>query len=234
MKNSKILFILSFLTTFFSFSCNNVTSEQEPQLTQPEVSLALSTDSPQTSVIISWTASNDATDYSIQRTMIRDGITDYRFFNWRSNTPLSITDDTCESDTEYTYIVTAEAYRNGPSYSTIQYTKDSEPKSIKTENVQTELQLNFPSNVKVTPCDEKINALTVSWDAVKNAEYYEVYCNSTFYINHNEYFKKIAEVKETSFTIDRLYNQQKYTFMIKISLKSRLNGFYAYAPLRNS
>ena len=223
MRKSKIIFtgfliITFFLETILITSCK---SEPEPKLTKPIVTLTLSETSPQTEIIISWTPSDDAQAYTIERTMIRDSVTDTRYFEWRETDEICskddskfyLTDNTCESGTEYTYVVTASASWNDV-FNRKSSTEHSEEKSITTA-ADPKVKLLYPKNVKVEPSDKKHNALTISWDAVEGAAGYEVWYTNSFWIHFNEEFKKAGTTSQTSFIQEHLYNKSEYTFMIK-------------------
>ncbi len=222
MLQKKVLRFSFFVFSFFLIlsqallvlSCK---TDPEPALTQPIVTLTLSEDSPQTSVIISWTPSDEAIEervnYFIERSMIRDDVLDTRFFEWKADMPLCLTDNTCESGTEYTYIVTASVERFS-LFNSKTYSKKSEKKSITTAE-DARVTLDYPKNLKVLADSNKRNALTVTWDAVENADSYELYYISSIWRNFNEKFIKLTETKETSFIKNYLTNEQSYTFMVK-------------------
>ena len=218
MKSSKSFYLAFMLTLVLVCSCK---SNPDPELTEPIVTLELSKTSPKTEIIISWESSNDAEGYSIERTMIRDSVTDTRFFEWietnelcsKTDDKFYLTDNTCESGTEYSYVVTAYARRYHP---VVWYTfsKQSEEKSITTEK-DPNVTLVYPKNVQVEPTPDKHNALTVTWDAVENATMYEVYYQYNTWINFNEKFVKLGETEQTSYTKEYLPNETSYVFMIK-------------------
>ena len=223
MKKLKSLFVGFSILSLFVLSglvCS-CESEPEPQLTEPELSLALSETSPQTEVIISWTPSDEAESYRVERTMIRDSVTDTRYFEWRESDELCskddskfyLTDNTCESGTEYTYVVTASASWYAPE---IWHTtsKSSKEKSIKTA-ADPKVQLAYPKNVKVEQMTGNRNSLTVSWDAVQNAVAYEVWYTTSSWTNFNEKFVKLGQTEQTSYTKKYLPNESSYVFMIK-------------------
>ncbi len=227
-------FFLILTQALLVLSCK---TETEPALTQPIVTLTLSEDSPQTSVIISWTPSDEVIEervnYFIERSMIRDDVLDTRVFDWEADTPLCITDNTCESGTEYTYIVTASVERFS-LFNSKTYSKKSEKKSIKTAK-DSRVTLDYPKNLKVLADSNKRNALTVTWDAVENADSYELYYTSYFWSNFNEEFIKIAEIadtNETSFIKNYLTNEQSYTFMVKAVNGDKCSLFSAKASGR--
>lgn len=223
MRKSKIFFtvfliITIFLATIFISSCK---SDPVPELTEPILTLTLSETSPQKEVIISWTSSNDAQNYSIERTMVRDSITDTRYFEWRETDEICskddkffyLTDKTCESGTEYTYVVTASARWYSPEvWKTT--SKKSKEKSI-TTSTDPKATLNWPKNIKVEAAVNQRNALTVTWNTVENATAYEVYCASGVWIHFNEKFVKLDETDQTTYTKKYLPNESDYTFMIK-------------------
>lgn len=246
MKKSKIfyagfLFLSLFVLSGLVCSCE---SEPEPKLTKPIVTLTLSEKSPQTEVLISWTPSDDAEYYTVERTMIRDSVTEERRFQWSKENELCSKDDdkfylidnTCECGTEYTYVVTASVQRYVPiTYKT--YSEESVPKSITTA-ADPKVTLAYPKNVKVEPSAEKRNALTVSWDSVENAAEYEVYFVRGYWSLYNEDFEKIATVTNTSYIVEHLANETSYTFMIKAINDDRSSVFSAkgvgqVAPAKN-
>ena len=224
-------FFLILTQALLVLSCK---TDPEPALTQPVVTLTLSEDSPQTSVIISWTPSDGAIEervnYFIERSMIRDDVLDTRFFEWKADMPLCITDNTCESGTEYTYVVTASVERFS-LFNSKTYSKKSEEKSITTAR-DSRVTLDYPKNLKVLADSNKRNALTVTWDAVENADSYELYYTSYFWSNFNEEFIKIADTNETSFIKNYLSNEQSYTFMVKAVSGDKCSLFSAKASGR--
>ena len=195
--------------------------DPDPELTEPIVTLTLSETSPQNEIIVSWTPSNDAESYSIERTMIRDSVTDTRYFEWIESEEICskvdgkfyLTDNTCESGTEYSYVVTASVSRYS-LFSRETFTKKSGKKSITTA-ADPKVKLDWPKNVKVEPAKNQRNALTVTWDAVENATSYEVYSAREVWIHFNEKFVKLGETTQTSFTKNYLQNEDSYTFMVK-------------------
>ena len=226
MKNSKSFFtrFLIVITAVFAaalfISCPR---EPEPDLEKPVVTLKLkpSVEAPQTAVIISWIPSDKADYYYIERTMVRDEQTETRQFEIKA-VPLAeataysytYTDENCESGTEYTYVVTVEASWNDGGLYPIKKSLKSEPGKITTAT-DPKVTLDYPKNVKVVPAANKPNALTVSWDAVPNAQEYEIYYSSSWYSNHNEEYKKAGTTSQTSYTMEHLANTIHYYFMIK-------------------
>ena len=223
MKKSKnlfagFLFFSLFVMPVLVCSCKN---EPDPELTEPIVTLTLSETSPQTEIIISWTPSDEAENYSVERTMSRDSVTDTRYFDWIESEEICskvdgkfyLTDNTCESGTEYSYVVTASVQRN-QFLGRETFTKKSQEKSITTAT-DPKVTLAWPKNVKVEPSTNQHNALTVTWDTVEGAAGYEVWYTNSFWIHFNEEFKKAGTTSQTSFTQEHLYNKSEYTFMIK-------------------
>lgn len=224
MKKSKS-FLKSFLivlTAVFAaalfISCPR---EPEPDLKKPVVTLKPLEEAPQTAVIISWVPSDEADYYYIERTMVRDEQTETRQFGIRAvpfeeatDDPYTYIDDTCESGTEYTYVVTVEAsWSNGGLYPDHKYLK-SDPEKITTA-ADPKVTLAYPKNVKVEPTTNKSNALTVSWDAVPDALEYEIYYCSSWEPNYNEKYEKVGTTSQTSYTMEHLANEAHYYFMIK-------------------
>ncbi len=207
MKHFSILFLL--LTAVFSVSLISCLMEPDAELTVPEVTLTLSEKNPQTSVIISWTKSNDAEEYSIKRSFIRDDVTEWHTIYKGDFSVLTFEDNTLETGVEYTYIVTAHAARQQflyPAY----FSEESEPKTITTDRnpLQT---LDFPKNLTVQEAEDDTNALTLKWDVVEGADTYEIYrC-----LDNSGKTELLASIKETSYTVYHLYNLKKYEFKIK-------------------
>ncbi|MBO4859174.1 MAG: fibronectin type III domain-containing protein [Treponema sp.] len=211
-------------------------SKKTPELTKPEITLKLSEDDPKTKVIVSWTKVKDADNYSVKRLNERDGVRDIQYVGYvNKGEPLSITDESCENDTEYSYVVEVQAYDNETYYSmnllvegskkytdpftgeqfySSNYYEYSEIKSIKTQK-DSEITLAYPKNVKVMPAENMKNALTLSWDPVEGATKYEVYFLKSTMKYHNEDFKLEAVTTETSSTIENLYNDHSYYFRIR-------------------
>ena len=189
-------------------------SEPPPEPGEFEVNLSLSPDSPQTTVIVSWNASENAESYSIQRRSVRDGTVQTRSFEWNQNKGLSITDNTCEPGCEYTYIVTATLYWSG-FLTQNEKSREAAEKSITTHTDHL-LTLDFPKNVKVETSETAPKTLTVKWDAVENAAEYQVFINNKGYsFENDEDYEKLTQTSQTSYTIDRLTEEKTYSFMIK-------------------
>lgn len=230
-----LIFLLLFVLSGLICSCK---SEPEPKLTEPIVTLVLSETSPQREVIIFWTPSDDADSYYIERTMEREGQTESRQFEIKA-VPLSeatassytYIDNTCESGTEYTYVVTVEAYWNDGGLYPV-------PKSLKSDAVKIttavdpKATLAYPKNVKVEPAANKANALTVTWDSVSDALEYEVYYCSSWNSNFNELYKKDGRTSQTTYTMEHLGNTLHYYFMIKAIKGDEYSLFSAKADGR--
>ena len=239
MKMSKKLFagfLFLFALSLLLCSCP---STPEPKLTEPKVTLALSQTSPQSEVIISWTPSDEAESYTIERTMVRDSITETRKFEWKDNDDFcsknyfqySFKDTTCESGTEYSYVVIACAERQVP-FCVEYYTKESKKESITTA-VDPNVTLAYPKNVSVEQTNGNQNALTVKWDAVENAASYEVYfVHDNYYHDYNEKYIKVAATEQTSFIQNHLCNETNYSFMIKAVNGTNYSLFSAKASGR--
>ena len=241
MKRTK-----SFFTRFLIFGTivsaailfSSCPREPEPVLNKPNGKLKLLEESPQNSVIITWTPSDDADSYYIERTMEREGQTESRQFEIKA-VPLSeatassytYIDNTCESGTEYTYVVTVEAYWNDGGLYPV-------PKSLKSDAVKIttavdpKVSLAYPKNVKVEPAANKANALTVTWDSVSDALEYEVYYCSSWNSNFNELYKKAGRTSQTTYTMEHLGNTLHYYFMIKAIKGDEYSLFSAKADGR--
>lgn len=224
MKNTKSFltgFLIVVTVAFAAVSFVSCPSEPEPVLSRPEVELKLSEESPQTTIIISWTPSEEAEDYQIERTMVRDGNVETVTFHKvavppseRTDDSYTYIDDTCESRTEYTYVVTVSAsWSDGGFYRNHKSLK-SEPCKITTDR-DPKVTLDYPRNVKVEPAANKPNALTVTWDAVPNAQGYEIYYSTSWDSSYREKYKKIASTSQTSYTKEHLSNNGYYYFMVK-------------------
>lgn len=212
--------------------------EPEPVLNKPNGKLKLLEESPQNSVIITWTPSDDADSYYIERTMEREGQAESRQFEIKA-VPLSeatassytYIDNTCESGTEYTYVVTVEAYWNDGGLYPV-------PKSLKSDAVKIttavdpKATLAYPKNVKVEPAANKANALTVTWDSVPDALEYEVYYCSSWNSNFNELYKEAGSTSQTTYTMEHLGNTLHYYFMIKAIKGDEYSLFSAKADGR--
>ena len=241
MKRTK-----SFFTRFLIFGTiicaailfSSCPREPEPVLNKPNGKLKLLEESPQNSVIITWTPSDDADSYYIERTMEREGQTESRQFEIKAvplyeATASSYTyiDNTCESGTEYTYVVTVEAYWNDGGLYPV-------PKSLKSDAVKIttavdpKVTLAYPKNVKVEPAANKANALTVTWDSVSDALEYEVYYCSSWNSNFNELYKKAGRTSQTTYTMEHLGNTLHYYFMIKAIKGDEYSLFSAKADGR--
>ena len=233
---NRFLFLGTIICAAILFS--SCPREPEPVLNKPVVEVKLSEKSPQKSVIISWTPSDAADSYYIERTMEREGQTESRQFEIRA-VPLSeatassytFIDNTCESGTEYTYVVTVEAYwSDGGLYPV--------PKSLKSDAVKIttavdpKVTLSYPKNVKVEAAASKANALTVTWDAVPNAQEYEIYYCSSWNSNFNEEYKKAGSTSQTTYTMEHLGNTLHYYFMIKAIKGDEYSLFSAKADGR--
>lgn len=241
MKRTK-----SFFTRFLIFGTiicaailfSSCPREPEPVLNKPNGRLKLLEESPQNSVIITWTPSDDADSYYIERTMEREGQTESRQFEIKA-VPLSeatassytYIDNTCESGTEYTYVVIVEAYWNDGGLYPV-------PKSLKSDAVKIttavdpKVTLSYPKNVKVESAANKANALTVTWDSVSDALEYEVYYCSSWNSNFNELYKKAGSTSQTTYTMEHLGNTLHYYFMIKAIKGDEYSLFSAKADGR--
>ena len=230
-----LIFLLLFVLSGLICSCE---SEPEPKLTEPIVTLVLSETSPQREVIISWTPSDDADSYYIERTMEREGQTESRQFEIKA-VPLSeatassytYIDNTCESGTEYTYVVTVEAYWNDGGLYPVPISLKSDAVKITTA-VDPKATLAYPKNVKVEPAANKANALTVTWDSVSDALEYEVNYCSSWNSNFNELYKKAGKTSQTTYTMEHLGNTLHYYFMIKAIKGDEYSLFSAKADGR--
>ena len=212
---SLFLFIILVFITVPLTSCEK---DPEPVLTKPTITLKLSEESPQNIIILSWIPSDDADLYDIERTMVRDGKIDYRYFNLNAeeaaNNSYTIIDDTCESGTEYTYVASVEKYYHDGGFYIASKTVKSEPQKITTAS-DPKVTLDYPRNVKVEPAENESNALTVTWDPVTNAQEYEIYFANARNSNYREKFQKIATTAHTSYTKENLTNLRNYYFIIR-------------------
>ena len=190
--------VVLFLSLFMFSAC-----KPDPELGDFKASVALSPDSPQTTVIVSWKPSENAESYSIQRTCVRDGIVQLENFYEYNGPELSFVDNTCESGTEYTYVVTATAFFPG-LFVRHNQSKESKPCSITTEKNPFQT-LDYPKNVTVEQALDKPKTLTISWDAVDNALLYEIYMDS----------KKLTEVSGTKYSVEHLKDDEVFSFKIK-------------------
>ena len=188
-------------------------SEPQPEPGEFEVTLSLSPDSPQTTVIVSWEASENAESYSIERQSERDGVVQTRLFEWNKDKGLSITDNTCEPDCTYTYTVTATLYYSG--FMMLEESSRQAPEKSITTQKDPLLTLDSPKNVKVEASATVPKTLTVKWDAVQNAAAYQVYINKRNSFENDEDYEKVAETAQTSYTIEHLTEESRCSFMIK-------------------
>ena len=211
MKKCIIFCLLISLFVFFFAAC-----EEEPaaELTQAIVTLSLEESSPQTSIIVSWTASNDADCYYITREMIRDGVTETKTFSIYDSETLWLIDDTCESNTEYSYTVTAYAAWSVGFALSDSATLDSEKKSIRTAD-DPKVILDYPKNVTVTFDENLQYALNITWDPVEGADYYEIYYAARSNNYCNEEFEKAGSTDQTNYIQKYLRNNSGYSFMVK-------------------
>lgn len=202
-----------------------------PELTIPIVKLQLSSTSPQTTVIITWTESTDAEEYYIERYCIKDSIGETDFFSIKKPFTYKYTDNTCEPGLEYTYIVYAEAQRGG--LESHYYSERSKEVSITTEKDPL-VSLDYPTKVTVKPTENNTNALTVEWSPVQNALSYDIYFKKSGYLDENSEYKKAGTTTDTSFTIYHLYNQKPYSIKIKALNDQKSSNFSAVAKGRVS
>lgn len=217
--NSNFLSLFLFLMlVFIAVPLTSCEKDPEPVLTKPTITLKLSEESPQNIIILSWIPSDDADLYGIERTMVRDGKIDYRYFNLNAekaaNNSYTIIDDTCESGTEYTYVASVEKYYHDGGFYIASKTVKSEPQKITTAS-DPNVTLDYPRNVKVEPAANVSNALTVSWNPVTNAQEYEIYFSGSRNSDYREQYQKIATTTQTSYTKENLANLSYYYFMIK-------------------
>jgi hypothetical protein len=210
MKKSFVLACftgLLFVVSLF-FSCD---FRPEPELTVPIVKLKLSSTSPQTTVIITWTESTDAEEYSISRSCIKDSINEKEYFSIKNPSNRKYIDTTCEPGVKYTYIVTANATRK--NLDSHYYSKSSEEVSITTEQDPL-VTLAYPKKVSVKPTENNTNALSIEWEPVQNALSYDVYIKISSYGDETDYYLA-GSTTESFFTAYHLYNQKRYSIKIK-------------------
>ena len=238
MKKGKVFYIGIFSILLLA-SCKIPENDQKkvPQLTAPEISLMLSDEAPKSTVIISWTASKDADSYFVERMYVRDGVKNVESVGYVSkNEPLTIKDDCCESDTEYFYVVEAEAggetynsmdlyienvtargYTNpftGEPFYSSNYYVFSDVKSIRTQK-SAEITLDYPKNVTVKPSENIQNALTVCWDPVEGAKEYKVYFNNPGMKFHTDGYVLLCKTKENFCIKEHLFNEQYNYFKVR-------------------
>lgn len=214
-KNFFPTFFIFVMLVFIAIPLTSCVKDPEPVLTKPTLTLKLSEEAPQNIIIFSWIPSDDADLYHIERTMIRDGIIDYRYFNLNAEKAAedsyTIIDDTCESGTEYTYVASVSKYWHDGSFYIAEKTLKSKPQTIVTAS-DPNVTLEYPKNVKVESAANESNALTVSWDPVSNAKGYEIYFSDS---NYREKFQKIETTTQTSYTKGNLSNLNYYYFIIR-------------------
>lgn len=183
--------------------------DEIPNVTKPVLNAKLSDTSPETEIVFTWAQAGDAGRYVLTRTMVRDGITNESKIQWEWNTPLTITDSSCDPDTEYTYVLTAIVDGKYDSFR-----KDSDPVIVKT-SASNKPALDFPTGVKVVTKEGEPNSLTLSWNPVQGATHYEVYRMEGVHYYFDDYFKLVEDTTETSHTYKYLRNGERYVFRIR-------------------
>ena len=213
IKKMKKSFVLSCFTglLFVVFLFSSCDFRPAPELTVPIVQLKLSTTSPQTTVLITWSESTDAQEYSISRSCIKDSISETEYFSVKNPSTRKYIDNTCEPGVKYTYVVTAQAVRN--NLDSHYYSKSSEGVSITTE-ADPLVTLDYPKKVSVNTIDNNSNALSIEWEPVQNALSYDVYIKISSYGDETDYYLA-GSTENTVFTACHLYNQKKYAVKIK-------------------
>ena len=214
---ASLLFIISLF-----FSCD---SRPAPELTAPIVKLQLSNTSPQTSVIITWTESTDAEEYSITRYCIKDSINEREYFSVENPSTCKYTDTTCEPGLQYTYVVTASAVRN--SLEEKYYYKSSDEVSITTDKDPL-VTLDYPKKVTVKASENNANSLNIEWEPVQNALSYDVYIKISSYGDETDYYLA-GSTAESVFTASHLYNQKRYAVKLKAFNGQQSSNFSAAA-----
>jgi hypothetical protein len=205
---------LNLVPVLFLILFTSCETESEPPLDKPVVNVSLSEKSPQSEIIVSWTGSENAERYYIERKMYRGEAIENTSITWNKGDPLCITDDLCESGTKYSYVVTACAVWYGEILNYLEKYERSEEVFITTEN-DPNVTLNYPKNVTVTSDADLQYSLLLNWDSVEGADYYEVYYAPGYNNYYNEKFIKACSTTETSCVKTELINQSSYTFMIK-------------------
>ena len=241
MKKTKSIFIRFLI--FAAFVCAGILfsscpRDPEPVLNKPNGKLKLLKESPQNSVIVSWTPSDDAEYYYIERTMEREDQKESRGFAIEA-VPLSeanassytYIDNTCESGTEYTYVITVEASWSDGGFYRKRKSIKSQPVKITTA-ADPKVTLDYPKNVRVEPSANKANALTVTWDSVSDAVEYEVYYTGSGMSKFNEEYKKAGSTSQSTYIMEHLANESDYYFMIKAIKGDEYSLFSAKASGR--
>ena len=124
------------------------------------------------------------------------------------------------NESEYTVLVQAVANRK----SEVEISSDFAKKTFKTlADVVPENELARPKNVKGVFNDKK-TALTVSWDAVENAVYYDIYLDYT--VKHRDtppdddvLFYYTVPATQTSYTIENILEFNKIS--IKVAARNK-------------
>ena len=243
----RILSVLLLISAISIMGCDSGNSggdetEEKIPLPKPGISYLISKDLPTSCITIMWTEPEEIKDhiwdYWVERTMVREGVSHKKSISWSYGrlkaTDLYydegyrcyVDDYSLEPDTEYTYCVRV----NGHS--------DLEPSVILSDGITVhttkpaEGLLDYPKNLVVSPAKDKRNALTVTWNPVEGATYYEVYFSDGKSRNGEILFEEVADVTETSYTKENLQNEKNYLFKVKAINDEKYSVFSAQAEGR--
>ena len=202
-----------------------------PELEVPVLKVQLSDSAPQTSVLLSWNGSEGAQNYVIYRDSVKDSVTEEEHFYIAATSDYKkcqFVDDTCEPGIEYSYVVYVLWTGQTSLFSTDQKSKHSETVKITTEENPL-VTLEYPKSVSIDEEQDERNSLTVKWDAVPEADFYEIYVSEHYWYYDDSNFIKAGTTNENSFTIKHLFNQTHYYCLIKAWNGEKSSNFSARA-----
>lgn len=189
---------------------NSTEKNDTPQLTKPSVTISLSEESPESSIIIEWTTSTAKNvEYEVFRSFVTNGqsVTESIYSTYNDEVT-KYTDRDLESNTQYTYVVTA--CREG-SVTNGYYrpeTQTSLPVSLTTQK-DVKQALETPNNIRLTVAAP--HSLTLSWDAVPDATSYHVYFKDGLITKTSSY----KNTTSTSICFDHLNGSEVYTYKVQ-------------------
>ncbi len=220
--------VFLFATVLSLTACNtDIQGDEKIQLPKPEITYAMTEDRPTSEIDIYWTVDEELNDYvdyySVIRTMVRDGVTHTKdmpyarygvtiapdFFK-DGKTWYKVQDCLLDPDTEYTYCV--EVYSFDRKF--VSKRVYSDKITLKTSKTVEQVPA-YPKNVAVKPAQDKLNALTVTWDAVEGATSYEIYSVNSYYPEDEKQIKRITDTTEAFFTHENLTPEETHCYRIK-------------------
>ena len=200
-----------------------------PELEVPVLKVQLSDSAPQTSVLLSWNGSEGAQNYVIYRDSVKDSVTEEEHFCIAATSDYKkcqFVDDTCEPGIEYSYIVYVLWTGQTSLFSIGRKSEHSETVKITTEENPL-VTLEYPKSVIIDESQNERNSLTVKWDAVPEADFYEIYISEYYWDYKDRNYIKVGTTTDTSFTVKHLFNRSWYYCFIKARNGEKSSNFSA-------